>query len=198
MIGVEQEIKSESCTHTPKVITLGDPIKLKGSPIQRRQARIKAFKELIASNRKQKSVRELIALYALESGLRKKVVEEYLKLLLDSGTYKRCHRGRGHVLLVLSSENREEIETNTQWHERRIELEKCTKYIFQISNVFTCNVGIIQKKLKALSKTTFWRAYCQIDCFRSGSLKRKISQWKGKSEIRYTDTCMSTVSKIRS
>ena len=83
---------------------LTEIVKLKGSPIQRRQARVEAFKIFIASNRKQKSIRELIALYALESGLRRKVVEEYLQLLLDSGLYKKQHIGRGHFMLLTETE----------------------------------------------------------------------------------------------
>ena len=83
---------------------LTEIVKLKGSPIQRRQERIEAFKAFVASHRKQKSIRELIALYALESGLRRKVVEEYLQLLLDSGLYKKHHIGRGRSVLLTETE----------------------------------------------------------------------------------------------
>jgi hypothetical protein len=86
------------------VRALTDIAKLKGSPIQRRQARIEAFKRFVSSNRKQKSIRELIALYALESGLRKKVVEEYLQLLLDSGFCKKQHVGRRRFVLFTEAE----------------------------------------------------------------------------------------------
>jgi len=86
------------------VRALSELVKLKGSPIQRRLARVEAFKRFAASNRRQKSTRELIALYALESGLRRKVVEEYLQLLLDSGLYKKHHVGRGRFMLFTEAE----------------------------------------------------------------------------------------------
>jgi len=40
----------------------------------------------------------------LESGLRKKVVEEYLQLLLDSGIYRKHHVGRGRKMLLTEVE----------------------------------------------------------------------------------------------
>ena len=85
---------------------MSETVQLKGSPIQRRHARVEAFKRFVASNRKLKSIRELIALYALESGLRRKVVEEYLKLLLDSGFYKKHHVGRGRFVLLTEAEHK--------------------------------------------------------------------------------------------
>lgn len=67
---------------------LSETVQLKGSPIQRRMQRIEEFKRFVVSNRESKKVKTLIALFSLESGLRKKVVLEYLRLLLDGGFYK--------------------------------------------------------------------------------------------------------------
>ena len=66
--------KSKRYMHTYRiaVTTMSETVQLKGSPIQRRQERIEAFKALVASNRKRKSICELIALYALESGFEEK------------------------------------------------------------------------------------------------------------------------------
>lgn len=91
------------------VTVLSETVKLIGSPIQPRMERIEDFKRFVASHRKLKSIRELIALYALESGLRKKVVEEYLQLLLDSGIYRKLHVGRGRKMLLTEAEFQKEI-----------------------------------------------------------------------------------------
>lgn len=85
---------------------MSEIVKLKGSPIQRRQARIEAFKTFVASNIKRNSIRKLIALW-LESGPRKKVVKEYLQLFLDSGLYKKHHLGRGQFMLLTEAEYEE-------------------------------------------------------------------------------------------
>ena len=88
---------------------MGKSIQVECSATLGRKKRIEAFKAFVASNRKQKNVKELIALYALESGLRRKVVEEYLQLLLDSGLYKKHHLGRGRFILLIEIEYEKEI-----------------------------------------------------------------------------------------
>ena len=83
-------------------------LKLIGSPIQRHMKRVEAFRRFVSSHRKQKTVRELIALFSLEFGIRRKVVEEYLQLLLDSGIYKKHHLDYGRLMLLTEAEYEKE------------------------------------------------------------------------------------------
>ena len=94
--------------------TLGETAKLIGSPIQRRMKRIEAFKRFVSSHRKHKTIRELTALFSLEFGIRKKVAEEYLQLLLDSGFYWKHRIGPGQFMLLSPSEYKEIKEKTTQ------------------------------------------------------------------------------------
>lgn len=55
--------------------------------VRERKRRLEAFKRFIEQNRKSKSYRRLIAIFALETGLRERLVKEYLDLLLRAGVY---------------------------------------------------------------------------------------------------------------
>lgn len=53
-----------------------------------RQRRIRDFQEYVKRNHKTRSSRQIVAGFALQTGLRKKIVQEYLKLMIDSGIYQ--------------------------------------------------------------------------------------------------------------
>lgn len=70
-----------------------------------RKERMNAFQRFVSENRKSKPYRQMIAIFALEHGLRECLVKEYLSLLTRSGLYK-----IKHSMLLSIEEWKEEVE----------------------------------------------------------------------------------------
>ena len=60
-----------------------------------RKARVDQFMKFVEANRKTMNSRQLIARFALDFGLQRRIAEEYLRLLVDSGIYR---ERRGKIL----------------------------------------------------------------------------------------------------
>ena len=54
-----------------------------------RQQRLTDFRQFVEENRKDKRVGELVAVYALNTGLSERTLLSYLKLLVDAKVYRR-------------------------------------------------------------------------------------------------------------
>ena len=57
-----------------------------------RKQRIQDFRQFIEANRKDKTVRQIMSEYCIDTGLSRRVVESYFRLFTDSGIYvKPCY-----------------------------------------------------------------------------------------------------------
>ena len=58
-----------------------------------RQQRLKEFRKFVDANRHDKRVHEIVALYALQTGLSERTLKNYMKLLVNAKVYRQW-RGR--------------------------------------------------------------------------------------------------------
>ena len=94
-------------------------VQLEPPALRGRRQRIKDFKQFIEANRKDKSTKELVALYCLETGISIRTILGYLKLFYQANVYARPTPRVGHKLLP-PEEHKVAIE---EW-ERKAEEER--------------------------------------------------------------------------
>jgi len=86
-----------------------------------RKQRIKDFKQFIEANRKDRTAKRIVSLYALETGIARRTVDGYLKLFIEADVYMKPNWNVCKNKLLTPKEYK---VASAEWKRRVVEANK--------------------------------------------------------------------------
>ena len=96
-------------------------VQLEPPALRGRRQRITDFKQFIEANRKDRTANQIIAVYALPTGISQRTIQDYLKLFVEANVYMRPTRYVCEYMLLTPEEYKVALE---EWQRKEEEERK--------------------------------------------------------------------------